>query len=672
MTPHELIERGFHIFPIRPNTKLPYKGSWYDKTVNTAEGVDALLLEYPGCAWAVNTGYSKLTVGDIDNKNGGTGSASWQELVEKYGGYQDTMVVETPSGGYHVYFYGDTACSASKVAPSVDVRSSGGYVVAPGSSLPNGEYKVVVDKPIAQAPQWFIDIAGQRRDRTAEAVVGEEMTDEQRKELVSALETMEFTDYDSLIHRGMEIHSAYPGPDGLEVWTDWCAEVYPDHDPHVCEYKWGTFTHGEGSRTLASLFHDARETGWTGKVAAQVDWNASPYEAYVAPIPTTTVPGEKEDIEGFSDWATLREADIPAREWVLGKRYLKKFLTGIISPGGLGKSTFTLIDAISICIGTDLLTGEYVKQGNAWIHNAEDPLEETQARAVAICKYFQIPLTSIQGNLFITSGREITLCFANKIGMAADVNWLHVQRAQDYIRRNSIIIAFFDPLVRVHNVEENNNEQFDKVFRALTYIAETEQCSIVPVHHTRKLNGADGAGDMDSGRGGSSMSAACRSMFTLSRMDDALADKFGIERERKGWYVRLADAKANLAPPLDRQVWFERISVPLDNGDQYGSLKHAELTQVEKEDPKKEENEMIYRLVAENFCDGKVRALADIAKAVTEHGEWCFDTTPKTIYNRLGSLTGDVFPSDSVRISIVRGSEIVPGRGSVGVRCDSI
>lgn len=677
MTPYDLVDRGFYIFPIRPDNKTPYSGSWYDKTVNTRQGVDALLVEYPGCQWAVNTGYSNLTVTDIDTKDGKKGLDNWMAIKEQYGSPGDTLVVQTPSGGYHIYYRGETACSASKIGDGIDIRGVGGYVVAPGSKLPNGEYKIISDKPIPRAPEWLIDLAGKPRERGAtEHIVAEEMSEAERAELVAALQHLTFDGYDSLLMRGMEIHSAYPGPDGLEIWTDWCREVYADHDDDTCTYKWSSFTHSDkGDRTIASLFHEARQNGYTGVDAATAFSGHQTQQFYIAPTLTAPTPQESANIEDddFSDWDDIDEAAFPVREWVLKNRYIKGFLTGIIAPGGMGKSTATLIDAISICIGRDLLTGEETEQGRAWVHNAEDPLKETKGRVLALCRFFGVDRALIKGRLYVTSGRTLTLCFANKIGQGADVNWLDTQKAIDYIQQRQITVVFLDPLIRVHNVDENSNEQFDKVFKALTYIAEAQNMSVVPVHHSRKLNSADGAGDMDSARGGSVMSASCRLMFTWSRMDDKTAEDFGIDPDRKSWYVRLADAKANLAPPMDRQVWFERHSVELANGDSYGALKRAELRRVEKADPKAEENELIFRIIDDiTSCDGVVRALGDVVRAVTAHRDWIYDTTEKTLHNRLGEMEVPVVTEARARITFVRDANLVPGRGSKGVVCERI
>jgi hypothetical protein len=58
------------------------------------------------------------------------------------------MVVSTPSGGWHIYYRdpeGTIRNTAGRIVKGIDTRAGGGYVVAPGSILPSGEYKLLGD-----------------------------------------------------------------------------------------------------------------------------------------------------------------------------------------------------------------------------------------------------------------------------------------------------------------------------------------------------------------------------------------------------------------------------------------------------------------------------------------------------------------------------------------------
>ena len=86
-----------------------------------------------GTGIGVDCGKSGLVVVDLDVKNGVDGVAGWKQLND--GRPRRPYYAATPSGGWHLYYRdpaGRYRNCASQVAPGVDVRGVGGYVVAPG------------------------------------------------------------------------------------------------------------------------------------------------------------------------------------------------------------------------------------------------------------------------------------------------------------------------------------------------------------------------------------------------------------------------------------------------------------------------------------------------------------------------------------------------------------
>lgn len=72
-----------------------------------------------------------------------------------------TYIVRTGGGGYQYYFAMpdfNVTNSAKRLPDGVDVRGTGGQVVAPPSASGKGEYTVVADVPIAPAPDWLLDL----------------------------------------------------------------------------------------------------------------------------------------------------------------------------------------------------------------------------------------------------------------------------------------------------------------------------------------------------------------------------------------------------------------------------------------------------------------------------------------------------------------------------------
>ncbi|MBQ0827830.1 bifunctional DNA primase/polymerase [Streptomyces tagetis] len=84
---------------------------------------------------------------DVDIVAGAGASAGLrEEALRHLFAIPPTMVVRTPSGGRHLWLTGPPGVavpnSAGRLAPGVDVRGTGGYLVGPGSRTRRGTYTV--------------------------------------------------------------------------------------------------------------------------------------------------------------------------------------------------------------------------------------------------------------------------------------------------------------------------------------------------------------------------------------------------------------------------------------------------------------------------------------------------------------------------------------------------
>ncbi|MER7577455.1 bifunctional DNA primase/polymerase [Streptomyces sp. NPDC126514] len=82
---------------------------------------------------------------DLDTKSGTDSSAALRELALRHlFTIPDTVVVLTPSGGRHLWLSGPADVvvpnSAGRLAPGIDIRGAGGYLVGPGSRTEHGVY----------------------------------------------------------------------------------------------------------------------------------------------------------------------------------------------------------------------------------------------------------------------------------------------------------------------------------------------------------------------------------------------------------------------------------------------------------------------------------------------------------------------------------------------------
>ncbi|MFD5132207.1 bifunctional DNA primase/polymerase [Streptomyces olindensis] len=177
----EATRRNWHVIPLRPMDKRPAghaerlcpgTGRCADghKTPEQRATTDTELLI---AAWAhqpynvgIATGPSGLLVVDLDTlkpqdpKGTPDGAANFQALCERAGqAVPDTYRVRTARGGEHLYFTQPPGArlhsTAGRLAKKVDTRGWGGYVVAPGSTTPDGTYTVLDDRDPAPLPIWL-------------------------------------------------------------------------------------------------------------------------------------------------------------------------------------------------------------------------------------------------------------------------------------------------------------------------------------------------------------------------------------------------------------------------------------------------------------------------------------------------------------------------------------
>lgn len=176
----EWAARGFRVFPLRENTKAPLADGWTEWATSDAGQITRLWSDpVTGLARNYNVGVltNELIVVDVDNKAGKDGGSSFAKL----GLPTNTLVVATPSGGYHVYYSGpNRSLSAGKLGEGLDVRSYHGYVVAPGSWLDGAEpsnkgshgyYTIAGDAPVLPAPTHLIARLDEPMDRQERAAV---------------------------------------------------------------------------------------------------------------------------------------------------------------------------------------------------------------------------------------------------------------------------------------------------------------------------------------------------------------------------------------------------------------------------------------------------------------------------------------------------------------------
>lgn len=261
--------------------------------------------------------------------------------------------------------------------------------------------------------------------------------------------------------------------------------------------------------------------------------------------------------------ASLRTgAEIPPRAWLYGTALVRRYITVMVAPGGVGKTAWSVAVGMSLAHGRGLI-GDWVhEQANTLVCCLEDPEDEFDRRLAACMARHRLDPDSLDGSIFHMNGRDRRLTIAAIGEDGLSVTYPDKEALIEQCRDLEIGAIIVDPFVNSHELEENSNPHINAAARAWAEIAEAANCAVLLIHHTRK--GAM-AGDIDAARGASALIGAARAGFTLTAMSTDEAKEFGIPEEDRRRHVRLDDAKANLAPPSEKARWFRLDSVSLGN-----------------------------------------------------------------------------------------------------------
>jgi hypothetical protein len=266
--------------------------------------------------------------------------------------------------------------------------------------------------------------------------------------------------------------------------------------------------------------------------------------------------------------AALPNAEsIPPREWLYGTRLIRRFVSVLVSPGGVGKSALAMGMAVALASGRGIL-GERVHHSvPAWVLNLEDPLDELNRRLAALLMQHGVAPEEIRDRLFLHSGRARRLCMA-RVGSDGVVEHPDQAAIVNAAKSRGIGLIVVDPFVKSHGLDENSNAHMDAAATAWAEVADITGAAVLLVHHVRKGSAGPGQAarpDVEAARGGKALTDAARAAFILAAMTAEEAEATGISPRERWRHIRLDDAKANMAPRADDARWFRLESVSLGN-----------------------------------------------------------------------------------------------------------
>lgn len=164
----EYLQRGWSVIPILGHDKRPaIRWQQFQQRRSTPDELDKWFRQWPDGNIAIVTGVvSDLVVLDIDPKHGG--NESLLQLLREHGPLPHTIEAQTGGGGRHVYFShpGGMVRNLVGLAPGIDLRGDGGYVVAPPSIHASGKCYCWLEGHdpkhtlLAPLPGWLVEAVG--------------------------------------------------------------------------------------------------------------------------------------------------------------------------------------------------------------------------------------------------------------------------------------------------------------------------------------------------------------------------------------------------------------------------------------------------------------------------------------------------------------------------------
>ncbi len=454
---------GIPVFPCEENGKRPATASGFKDATTDPAQIDLWWGENPNFNVALCPHDAGWCVVDLDEGEGKQGIANWDAAT---GEKPPTYTVRTPRGGQHLYYVGVLPPTQSKIAPGVDTRGVGSYVLAPPSIVDGKPYEVLHDRDIAAVPEWVEAAVHSRAAETATA--------DDRVDLPSAVaRARDFLT--GLVSRGDVAHEGMGGDGetyalacevlnlGLsadkahelisEIWNPHCVPPWDEDDLRV-------------KIENASAYAQNEAGAWAVPPAA---------EAFSAALDTLAKhqPPEKHSRFYLEDESEQDDGKDP--EWLVKDLMQEASTVMLVGPSGAGKSFIALDLALGIAANVETF-GTMPKHGPAVYAALEGRtnIKRARRRAWKIARGFDGRIDKF----FVTT--------APMIALEGEVQQFGDQIAKRCAGQAPRIIILDTIAKCMAGMNENDAQDAGRFIRFCDSLVEAFQCVVVAIHHTGK------------------------------------------------------------------------------------------------------------------------------------------------------------------------------------------
>ncbi len=189
-------------------------------------------------------------------------------------------------------------------------------------------------------------------------------------------------------------------------------------------------------------------------------------------------------------------------KWLVESLWTQQAVGLIVGQPKAGKSWLALDIAVSVASGTDVLDKFSVQeQGPVLVFPAEDEASAVRERLQGICNFRGVDFKKL--NLWLIES------YALHLDMKEDMDAL-----DNTLSKLKPRLLILDPLIRLHNVDENSATEIAKVLSFLRKLQRKHSVAVLLVHHARK----NASGDPGLGlRGSTEIRAWADSILYLRR-----------------------------------------------------------------------------------------------------------------------------------------------------------
>lgn len=262
---------------------------------------------------------------------------------------------------------------------------------------------------------------------------------------------------------------------------------------------------------------------------------------------------------------------IAPREWIYGTHLIRRYVSLTAAPGGLGKTSLGMVDAMAVALGQPLYPDMHIhgdRPRNVWYWNGEDPQDENLRRTAAAIIGFGIDQDKLSETFAIDSGRDMPMRLCKMARGDAEIDEELFEELEQSLIEDNVEALFLDPLVSIHEANENDNGAMGMLIKRLSLVAQRANCAIEIVHHVRKPSqGHAAATSVNDARGAGALLGGVRSARVLNVMDKETADLCGFSEEERFSCVAISDGeKSNMSAKKGSQLWRRIEGVALENG----------------------------------------------------------------------------------------------------------